>query len=415
MARVLTYTTPATGHVLPCMAVVRELHRRGHDVHVRTREPEVAQLRELGVPAQPIDPRIDDIEFDDWRGRNSIDALNRLQRTFARRAVLEVPDLQTAIEETGPDALLVDAGAQGAGLVAEASGLPWAQLCPHPPVFGSRDTPPYGLGLRPGGSLARARDRVSRVAGRWLADRHLPPLNQMRAAHGLAPLAHLEEVFLRATRCIITTAEPYEYPRSDWPANVRLVGPVGWAPPSEPPTWLTGEARPVVLVTASTVRQADEKLITTALDALALEDVAVVVTTGAHDPAGFAPTPNAHVERFVPHGPIIERAACVVSHGGQGITQRALSAGVPVCVVPFCRDQFEVARRVEVAGAGSRLHHARLNPRRLRAAVFDAMSKRAGAERVAAEFAGAGGAEAAADAVEELVPSTDTPRPATRR
>ena len=29
-----------------------------------------------------------------------------------------------------------------------------------------------------------------------------------------------------------------------------------------------------------------------------------------------------------------------------GITQKALAAGVPVCAVPFGRDQFEVARRV---------------------------------------------------------------------
>jgi hypothetical protein len=73
--------------------------------------------------------------------------------------------------------------------------------------------------------------------------------------------------------------------------------------------------------------------------------------------------------------------------------------------VPFCRDQFDVARRVEVADAGVRLHHKRLNPRRLRAAVFEAMAKRAGAEHVAEAFAAAGGASAAADEVEELLPA----------
>jgi UDP:flavonoid glycosyltransferase YjiC (YdhE family) len=62
---------------------------------------------------------------------------------------------------------------------------------------------------------------------------------------------------------------------------------------------------------------------------------------------------NARVERFVPHGPILRRAA--VTHGGAGITQKALAAGVPVCAVPFGRDQFEVARPVQVADAGARL------------------------------------------------------------
>jgi UDP:flavonoid glycosyltransferase YjiC (YdhE family) len=128
-----------------------------------------------------------------------------------------------------------------------------------------------------------------------------------------------------------------------------------------------------------------------------------VVTTAAHDPAAFTAPPNARVERFLPHGPSIARAACVVCHGGQGITQKTLAAGVPPCVVPFSRDQFDVARRVEVADAGVKLHHKRLTPRRLRAAVREAIGKRPGAERVARGFAAAGGAPAAADAVEEML------------
>src|SRR5204862_6558820 len=93
----------------------------------------------------------------------------------------------------------------------------------------------------------------------------------------------------------------------------------------------------------------------------------------------------------------------VVCHGGHGITVKALAAGVPVCAIPFCRDQFDVARRVEVSGAGMRLHHRRLTSKRLRAAVEETMTKRPGAERLAAAFADAGGPKAAAAAVEELL------------
>jgi UDP:flavonoid glycosyltransferase YjiC (YdhE family) len=60
-----------------------------------------------------------------------------------------------------------------------------------------------------------------------------------------------------------------------------------------------------------------------------------------------------------------------------------------------------VARRVEVADAGVRLPPRRLNPARLRDGVREAITKRPGAERVARSFASAGGAVAAADAVEE--------------
>jgi len=90
----------------------------------------------------------------------------------------------------------------------------------------------------------------------------------------------------------------------------------------------------------------------------------------------------------------------VVCHGGMGITQKALAAAVPVCVVPFGRDQLEVARRVDTARAGARLPAPRLSPERLRQAVREAMSRRDGAQRLADAFARAGGPAAAADALE---------------
>jgi len=86
-----------------------------------------------------------------------------------------------------------------------------------------------------------------------------------------------------------------------------------------------------------------------------------------------------------------------------GITQKAIAAGVPVCAVAFGRDQLEVARRVELSGAGTQLSATRLNPERLRDAVFRAMECKPGAERVARGFAKAGGAARAVDAVEALV------------
>lgn len=144
----------------------------------------------------------------------------------------------------------------------------------------------------------------------------------------------------------------------------------------------------------------DGKLAQTTLEALAEVDVNVVVTTAGVDPSNFTPPPNTRVVKFLPHGTILDRAACVVCHEGMGITQKALASGVPDCVVPFGRDQLEVARHVEVAGAGTRLPAARIGPDRLRAAVREAMSKKAEAERMAAAFARSRGPQAAADALD---------------
>lgn len=66
-------------------------------------------------------------------------------------------------------------------------------------------------------------------------------------------------------------------------------------------------------------------------------------------------------------------------------------------------DRFEVARRVEVSRAGVMLPASKLTPESLRKAVGDAVAMRTGAEQVARAFREAGGAAAAADAVEELI------------
>jgi MGT family glycosyltransferase len=370
MGRLVAYTAPVSGHTFPSTAMLLELHRRGHEVHVRTRASDIERLQTLGLSAAPVDPRIEALELDDWKAPNPIAALQRLQRWYQTNAKVEVGDLRGAIDDVRPDALIVDANFQGGAAVAEASGLPWCQYSPFPPVFQSKDAPPYGPGLPPARGLpGRARDRALYAIFGRLADHYLPPINALRAGLGLEPLRHLEDLFLRARRFILFTAEPYEYPRSDWPESVRLVGPLTWEPPASPPSWLNEETRPIVLVTTSTVYQRDDKLIATALEALADERVAVIATTAALDPTAFNAPANARVEAFLPHGPILERAACVICHGGMGITQKALAIGVPVCVVPFCRDQFEVARRVEVSNAGTRLHHKRLTAQRLRKAV----------------------------------------------
>jgi uncharacterized membrane protein YgcG len=132
------------------------------------------------------------------------------------------------------------------------------------------------------------------------------------------------------------------------------------------PAWLEAIKEPIVLVTTSSEFQNDVRLVQDALEALANEPIAVVATHPAGDPIHLRIPANARVEGFVPHAPLLDRAVCAVTHAGTGATQKALSRGFPVCAVPFGRDQLEVARRVEVADAGTRLPAKRLNPERLR-------------------------------------------------
>jgi MGT family glycosyltransferase len=409
MTRFLAYTNPLLGHVYPIVPTLLELRRRGHDVVLYTGAGAADPLERLGLSVRTVEPELERIENDDWKARTPVGAQRRDVENLARRARIEVPDLERAIEAERPDALIVDVTAFGASAVAERSGLPWAHAVHFPVPVPSRDAPPYGLGLAPRRDVVgRVRDAAARRLVLGLLERTvLPRITVVRAAVGVRPLADAADYFAAAAPLVLYfTAEPFEYPRSDWPSSFRLVGPGAWDPPSEPPDWLDAVDRPLVLVTCSSDFQNDGDLVGAALAGLADEDVFVVATTAGVDPSGFAPRDNVRVERYLPHGPLLERAACVVCHAGMGITQKALAAGVPVCAVPFGRDQFEVARRVVVADAGVLLPKGKLGPARLRAAVREAMEKRPGAARVAAGFEAAGGAAAAADALLELAPGS---------
>ena len=326
-------------------------------------------------------------------------------RVFNARAEFDAPDLSGAIRDEDPDAVIVDINSWGAMAAAERWGSPWAVFCPYPLALRSSQVPPFGPGLAPArGPLGRARDAALRpLVLRTLGNAMLPPLNDVRSGLGLPALRRVDDFFARPPLLIYLTAEPFEYHRDDWPENIAMVGPCDWEPPATEPQWLADVDRPIVLVTTSSEFQDDGGLVRTALAALADQPVHVVATVPAGDPTAFDVPGNAHVERFLPHGLLLDRAACAVTHGGMGATQKALVRGVPVCVVPHGRDQFEVARRVEVAAAGTRIPARRLTTDRLRSGVLQAMTMREGARRVAAGYAAGGGPAAAASAVESTL------------
>jgi MGT family glycosyltransferase len=406
MATILAYTSPALGHLLPISALLSELSRRGHTVHVRTLSTGVATGERLGFATDVIDPRIEEIQHDDWKATNPRAALKLSVAVFGRRAVYEVPDLANAVARVHPDGLLVDVNCWGALSAAEAGDIPWTCFSPYTPPLQSLGVPPFGLGLRPlPGVLGRIRDASVRTVVTMSIERvMLPPINRIRADLNLRPVASIDELLRRAPLTLVASGKPFQYSQTDWGDAVQMIGPCVLDPaPDAIPDWLGTIDRPIVLVTTSSEKQADTKLILTAMAALADEPIYVVATVPAGQPNEYATSPGATVCRFVPHGVVLNRAVCAVTHGGMGATQKALAHGVPVCVVPFGRDQFEVARRVEVARCGTRLAAKKLSPLRLRAKVREAMTMTDGAKLVAAGFVATGGVAHGADLFEQRV------------
>jgi len=237
-----------------------------------------------------------------------------------------------------------------------------------------------GPGRPAPGRAASTEVRRARLVGRP-AQRHSPP----------------SSASLRSPRLMTTRVghrwfwwpqpKPFDYPHPDWDDSIQLIGSCSYDPaPSTEPEWLAYIDRPIVLVSTSSEDQDDSQIARVALAALAEEPVHVVATFPAGVPADLTAPANATVCQFVPHSVVLGRAACAITHGGMGVTQKALSRGVPVCVVPYGRDQFEVARRVEVAKCGTWLLPRDLTADRMRDEVSEGHDDDEGANRVAAGY-----------------------------
>jgi UDP:flavonoid glycosyltransferase YjiC (YdhE family) len=199
---------------------------------------------------------------------------------------------------------------------------------------------------------------------------------------------------------------------------VRFVGPLRSTDPETAclPSWWADlqRSRPVIHVTQGTMDNIDlGKLLVPALRGLATENVLVVASTGGRPVSALlerlgGPLPsNARVDTFLPYDQLLPHTDVMITNGGFGGVQRALSYGVPLVVAGTTEDKPEVAGRVAWSGTGINLRTGTPSPTRLRRAVRSALADpryRIEAARLRREIIGAGDPLATvADTIESLV------------
>lgn len=111
----------------------------------------------------------------------------------------------------------------------------------------------------------------------------------------------------------------------------------------------------------------------------------------------------------MPQLAVLAHASAFVTHAGMGGCAEGLFHGVPMVAVPQAVDQFGNAAMLAELGVGEHLPADEVTPDRLRAAVLGLASSEAVAQRCAEQrrrARAAGGAPAAADVIESLLPRT---------
>ena len=421
MARFLLASTPVPGHVLPMAGLAHRLVERGHEVRWYTGAAFADHVARTGARHCPV------THARDWSLRDMNDAVPGLrakkglaqvrlafERVFIDAAPGALADLERLLADEPADLVVADPLVMAVPWLHERGGPVYANLGTTMLGLYSTDTAPFGPALAPRSSpVGRLRNRAMNAVHRRAVfapvNRHL---DDVRSQQGLVPQGRaVIDTFLSPFLYLQDTVEAFEYPRSDLPPQVHFVGPLLPAPPDDfgPPPWWDdlSEGRPVVLVTQGTVRNCEATLIAPTIEALAGEDVLLVVATGG-DIAGLpAKLPgNVRLERYVPFQPLMPHLSAMVTNGGYGGVQLALSHGVPLVVAGATEDKPEVAARVSWSGTGVRLRGASPTPKRLARAVGRVLTEpgyRRNARRMAGEMARHDPAGEAAELLEELV------------
>lgn len=389
----------------PCWSL-RALCAQGHEVAWYTGAKYRTRVESTGARFYPYCQARD---FDDARleevfpERARLAGLHQLKfdmmHVFADAAEAQLSDLRALCAAEAPKVVVADALLLGALLLRELEGIPLLLVNVVANPLPSPELSPFGLGLPPCRAwYGRWRDRALHALVRHalFADVRAHWQRVQRRA-GVSQPSELFDAPLRASIFALPTVPSFEYPRSDLPANVRFVGALhAPLPESHAGCELWRElaaTRPIVHVTQGTLANARPSLIAPALAALSGENVVVVVATGGPSAAqlGLTPVPsNARIVPFVAYPELLPHVSAMVTNGGYGGVQLALSFGVPLVVWGTTEDKPETAARVAWSGAGVRLRGARPTRRGLRNAVRRVLTEPSYKRRamaLAAEFA----------------------------
>jgi MGT family glycosyltransferase len=409
--KIVIATTPAPGHVNPMLGIARILMAEGHEVMAVTGSAFQERVKSIGAMFRPIPASADQDVVDPFSKypelKETPPGLELLRLIIERLFVDHIPAqhqcLQQVLRDFPADILIGD------DFFCGLLPMLLAPRSKRPPIalFGTsilhwhrEDGAPNFLGLPPATTQAQ-REEYAIVAQEYDDIVNQPVARRVNGfldATGIGQLSTslFESIVGLADAYMQLTVPSFEFPRM-LPPSVQFIGALPIIPNQAPlPPWadeLDG-GKKVVLVTQGTVANHDfGLLVAPTLAALANEaDVLVVVTAGGRPPEAIpGPLPtNARLASYLPFEWILPKTDLLVTNGGYGSVNQAMSFGVPLVTAGLTEDKADVNARVGWSGVGINLGTNAPTPQLLRGAVrtaLDTQRYRARASFMAREFA----------------------------
>ncbi len=303
-------------------------------------------------------------------------------QAMARRADLLWEPVATArrvlavVDQVQPDQIVVDHLAFSARLALLAGDVPHADVVlGHPTALPVGDEvygypPVWPSGFHPdAGELADLRDACRTVRDSFTADWNT-------ALRQLSPTAEpVDDAFTAHSGTVLLNypQELHDAHRTELLPGHLFLGSLvrQQLPDPEVAAWLTSDPEtPVVYVSFGSFLSVRADVLQRVVRALRDLPVRVALALGSADPAVVGPTPDRWLVReFLPQVAILDRSAIAITHGGNNSVTEALTAGVPMLVLPFSTDQFAGAAAVDKAGVGTSMDPNAASAEDLRCAV----------------------------------------------
>jgi MGT family glycosyltransferase len=152
----------------------------------------------------------------------------------------------------------------------------------------------------------------------------------------------------------------------------RFLGSAVRSEPADPEVeaWLRADTARVVYVSLGSFLSVRGDVLGRVAEALRGLDVRVALAHGSTPVSELGPVPPSWLVREVlPQVTVLREAALAVTHGGNNSVTEALTAGVPMLVLPLSTDQFAGAAALEEAGVAEVLDPNAAGPSELRSAA----------------------------------------------